>query len=128
MGVGDSKVDNATSGGITIGVNESGELNDKAYSVDGKSYDRHPTTGFVFAGTKIPGVAEARRIVERQAALIPHFRLVSWDIAIDRNGEPILIEANLCDGELDFHQINNGPLFAEDTDEIMKEITADRSI
>ena len=35
---------------------------------------------------------------------------------------PTLIEANLCNGELDFHQLNNGPLFGEDTERILKEV------
>lgn len=123
MGVGNSKVDNATSGGITIGIDETGRLNDYAYSVQGVKFEKHPTSGFVFSGTVIPGIDKARKLIERQAPKMPHFRLISWDIAIDPDGEPILIEANLCDGELDFHQINNGPIFGDDTDEVMQEIT-----
>lgn len=41
---------------------------------------------------------------------------------MDNNDEPMLIEANLCDGELDFHQLNNGPLFGVDTEEILSEV------
>ena len=55
-------------------------------------------------------------------AQMPRFRLVSWDFAIDPDGEPVLIEANLHYGELDFHQINNGPIFGEDTEKILKEV------
>ena len=36
--------------------------------------------------------------------------------------EPILIEANLCDGELDFHQLNNGPIFGDETEDVLKEV------
>lgn len=127
MGIGDSKVDNATSGGITVGVDATGKLNKYAYSVTGNKYQKHPTSGFVFDGKVIPGIEKARNLVLKQARLIPHFRLVSWDVAIDPEGTPILIEANLCDGELDFHQINNGPLFGNDTEEILREYQLHKS-
>ena len=31
-------------------------------------------------------------------------------------------DANLHFGEIDFHQLNNGPLFGDDTKEILKEV------
>ena len=43
-------------------------------------------------------------------------------MACDENNEPGLIEANLCDSELDFHQLNNGPVFGEDTELILQEV------
>ena len=60
--------------------------------------------------------------VDKAALRIPHFRLVSWDIALREDGEPVLIEANFYDGEIDFHQLNNGPLFGEDTEAILREV------
>lgn len=53
---------------------------------------------------------------------MPLFRLISWDIAIDENDSPVLIEANLFVGELEFHQLNNGPIFGEETEDILKEV------
>lgn len=38
--------------------------------------------------------------------------MVSWDIAIDKDGDPVLIEANMRKGGINFHQFNNGPMFA----------------
>ena len=37
-------------------------------------------------------------------------------------GSPILIEVNMHSGQLDFHQLNNGPVFGEDTEVILKEV------
>ena len=54
--------------------------------------------------------------------MIPHFRLVSWDIAIDESGEPILIEMNSAYGGPELHQFSNGPIFGEDTEEILEEV------
>lgn len=57
---------------------------------------------------------------------IPHFRLVSWDFSIDENGEPVLIEANLNCGGIDVNQMNNGPLFGEDTKKVLDEVFGKR--
>lgn len=48
--------------------------------------------------------------------------MISWDIATDENGQPIMIEANLTNGELDFHQLCNGPLFGDDAPKILKKV------
>lgn len=122
MGIGKSKVDNASSGGITVGILPSGRLKDVAYANDGRRFFYHPTTGINFGTVVIPGFNNILELLKIEAVKIPHFRLVSWDIAVDQDKEPVLIEANLCDGELDFHQLNNGPIFGDDTEEILKEV------
>lgn len=45
-------------------------------------------------------------------------RLISWDFSVSEEGHPVFIEANLSWGELDFHQMCNGPIFGERTHEI----------
>ena len=44
MGIGDAKVDNASSGGITVGVEDNGRLKSCAYSAKGMRFDIHPTS------------------------------------------------------------------------------------
>lgn len=122
MGKDASKVDNASSGGITVGIQNDGKLNKIAYSVNGRKYLKHPTTGVRFDDIIIPNVSLIRELVAEQATKLPYFRLISWDVALDKNDEPVLIEANLCDGELDFHQLNNGPLFGEETEAVLSEV------
>lgn len=122
MGVGDSRVDNASSGGITCGITESGRLKSVAYFVSGQRFEQHPTTKLAFDSIVVPGFAESVKLVEDLHSSFPMFRLVSWDIAIDDKCSPILIEANLYFGEIDFHQLNNGPLFGDDQDKILSEV------
>lgn len=122
MGIGDAKVDNASSGGITVGVNEDGTLKSVAYKNTGVRYDEHPTTHVKFNDFRIPSFQQAREMVMRKATQMPDFRLISWDVAFDEEDNPVLIEANLRDGELDFHQLNNGPLFGEYTQEMLDEV------
>lgn len=48
-------------------------------------------------------------------------KLTSWDLSVDENGSPVLLETNLCYGALFFHQISNGPVFGDMTVDILKE-------
>jgi hypothetical protein len=122
MGISGARVDNASSGGITCGITEDGKLKKYAHKVNGQRFDKHPDSGLAFEGYEVPGYQKCLDAVPMLHAQMPRFRLVSWDFAIDPDGEPVLIEANLHYGELDFHQINNGPIFGEDTEKILKEV------
>lgn len=128
IGLEGSKVDNASSGGIVVGVSEFGQLNKIAYDPDGKSYSAHPSSGVKFDNIVIPSYDKVKDVVVREALSTPQFRLISWDIAIDEREEPILIEANLFVGELEFHQLNNGPIFGDETEEILNEVFSSRKI
>lgn len=127
MGIGDSKVDNASSGGITCGINHDGTLKEFAYSKKGEKYRTHPTSEIAFSGVTIPNYSEAVDLIRRLQLRLPHFKMISWDIAIREDGTPVLIEMNSYYGELDFHQLNNGPLFGEDTEEILSMVFGKRS-
>ena len=110
------------SGGITCGVKEDGRLKSVAYSKKGECYQQHPTTEVYFDEICIPSYESILESTEKPALSFPMFRMISWDWAVDEAGEPLLIEANLYNGELDFHQLNNGPVFGVDTKEIMDEV------
>ena len=124
MGIKGAVVDNATSGGISTGIKEDGRLKDVAFSNGGVKYAQHPTSGVHFEDYVIPNYEKMKELVIKLHPMFPHFRLISWDFAVDEFDEPILIEANLCNGELDFHQLNNGPLFGEDTEKVLSEVFA----
>ena len=127
MGIAGAKVDNASSGGITCGAGFDGRCTEAGYYSyvnSGKRLTEHPTSGLPFKDIVIPEMDKIIAFVSKAALKIPHFRLVSWDIALREDGEPVLIEANFFDGEIDFHQLNNGPLFGEDTEAILREVYA----
>lgn len=122
MGRNGTYVDNASSGGVTIGVSDNGQLKDTGYDVKGISYTEHPDTHVRFNSITIPNYHNILETVSRECWKLPQFRMLSWDIAIDEDGEPILIEVNMYSGQLDFHQLNNGPVFGDDTEEILSEV------
>lgn len=122
MGVGESRIDNVTAGGISCGINEDGSL--KSYATTyytGEHLTQHPQ-GLVFEGFKVPSYDKAVELVKQAHPLIPHFRLVSWDIAIDENGDALLIEPNMRKGGINLNQFNNGPLFGDMTERVLDEV------
>lgn len=122
MGNAGSKVDNYAAGGVSCGIDENGKLRKYGYNKKGHQVCQHPTSGIVFEGYEIPSYDKAVQLVKTAHPMVPHYRSVSWDIAITEDGTPVLIEANLCRGGIDLLQLNNGPLFGEDTVKILDEV------
>lgn len=122
MGVGNSRVDNVTAGGISCGINNEGKLAKYAYAYyTGEKFEKHPQ-GLVFEDYQIPAYDKALELVKKAHPRISHFKLVSWDIAIDSEGDAVLIEPNMRKGGINLHQFSNGPLFGELTSIVMDEI------
>ena len=122
IGVNGSRVDNASSGGIVCGIKQNGQLKDVAYTADGEMFLKHPQ-GTVFNSVFVPNFNECCEMVTALAKrMLSVSRLISWDIAIDEAGNPLLIEFNASCGELDFHQYCNGPIFGDLTEEVLDDV------
>lgn len=119
VGIDGRKVDNA---GVACGVLNDSVLKKQAFTVRGEIYESHPTNGFVFDGYSVPCVDKAHELVKKAHIMVPHFKLVSWDIIICEDGEPVLLEANLAKGSSELHQFCNGPLFGDDTKKVLDEV------
>ena len=122
MGVGNSKLDNYSAGGTTCGIREDGTLRKYCFNKEGEKLEAHPTSHTVFKGFKIPSYDKALALIKKAHPMIAHFRSIAWDIAIDEDGEAVLIEANFCRGGIDSLQVNNGPLYGKDTKKILDEV------
>lgn len=121
MGINGNQVDNICAGGIMCGIKDNGQLKDIGYSLMGDLYDKHPQ-GTEFKSVTVPSYDKVKQLIIREQEKFAHFRLISWDIAVEEDGEPVLIEVNLCNGGMRFHQFCNGPLFGELTDEVLEEV------
>lgn len=51
-------------------------------------------------------------------------KLISWNFSVVEQGELLLIEANFTGGQLDFHQLCDGPIWGNDTEAILADIFA----
>lgn len=121
IGQGGSVVDNAHAGGIFIGVSEDGKLLKEAFTEYQKRYTIHPDTGVVFEGYQIPCVPQIRQVAIKLHEQVPMFQFVSWDFTVDKDGEIVLIEANLHSQAVWLAQIAHGrAMFGADTAEMLQ--------
>lgn len=116
-----SKVDNFSSGGIACGVTSEGKLTEIGYTRDGSQVKVHPN-GFRFGGYEVPGYQKTVEALKRLHYCVPVFGIISWDIAIDEDEDPVLIEYNVGQGGILTHQYNNGPLYGQYHDKIIKAV------
>lgn len=96
IGAGGSFVDNISSGGLYVGIDqENGTLNHKGYrdmKFGGEELEKHPDTGFKFENFKIPYFKEACQLVKNTTKQIPN-GFIGWDVAVTPTG-PTIIEGN----------------------------------
>lgn len=125
IGSGNNFLDNIHAGGMGIYVTNDGYLAEDAYVLgwgdSSKKIKEHPDTKIIFKGYKIENIDKVIRSVKLLHKRIPEIRIVSWDVCIDENGIPVIIEANLLGQGSWFPQIISGKsLFTENTKEILK--------
>ncbi len=126
FGVGNSIIDNISRGGFCIGINSQTGCLEKTgqqwVTNGGAVFYKHPDTGFVLEGFKVPYFDKACQLVKQVAPYFPN-RLVGWDIAITRTG-PIVLEGNqypsLSMSEIAYGGFAQHPLFQE----LLKELEA----
>ena len=125
MGPKGSRVDNASKGGAVCGILPNGQLKNVGWDGTGVRYDIHPQGHMRFESVTIPHYQECVDLVTK---LAPRFstisRMISWDVAIDESGAPVLMEFNVSFSGTASVQMTNGPLFGDLTDDVLKEVFA----
>ena len=120
-GMGDSYLDNVAAGNVMVGVQMDGQFMKYAYD---SRYGRHTVTdtGVVFSEFKIGAIDKMLAFVERNHQKhLPHCGFVGWDIALDENDEPVMIEVNLYGAGIHFEQLAvETPLYGDRTDEVIE--------
>lgn len=118
---GKSRMDQVAVGGVDVSIKPDGTLYPKAYDVHYVGHDTHPC-GIKYADFRVPSYDKVCDIAVRLAAKMGDFKLISWDFTVGEDGEPVFIEMNLKYGGTMYHQLSSGPLFGDDSDEILDEI------
>lgn len=116
-----SVVDNLSSGGVLVGVSSDGEL--REYGVNNKYCKCEKTaSGFELKGSKIkevPTMADQMEYYHRR--YFPSLGIVGWDVALDKNSQPVVIEANLIFPGILFEQLAiSTPIFGYRTEEVIQ--------
>lgn len=127
MGVGNARMDHCVAGGCYCGIDENCRL--RKYGFD-KNLDRcaaHPE-GVVFEGREVVGCKQSQELSVKLSYRFSRIaKLISWDWAVGVDGEPILVEMNLCNGGLHAPQFANGPLFGDKTKDVVAAVMQDKT-
>lgn len=93
MGMNGSITDYSKKNGLIIAITNDGLLYDSALCIkQDKWYTSHPDTGFVFKNHKIENFYKIAETVKKIHSLIPWLKFCKWDVTIDVDGNPVLIE------------------------------------
>ena len=67
---------------------------DFAINHDLHKFDSIPS-GFAFAGQNVPSFDKVCAAIEEAHKKIAHFGFAFWDVCVDENGDPVIVETNL---------------------------------
>lgn len=111
-------VDNLGSGGGCVGVNDDGTFMSVGY--DNKGNQISEWNSIKFDGICVPNFNILVEMCRSAHYNIPMCSFVGWDVAMDIDGSPVLIEANIDIPGVFFEQLANArPLFRERFKEVM---------
>ncbi|HLR36756.1 MAG TPA: sugar-transfer associated ATP-grasp domain-containing protein [Chitinophagaceae bacterium] len=112
FGSGGNRLDNICAGGSLIFINLNGNVTSSAYNGSGWPVGRnHPNTGFEYKTLKVPSVSEAVSRCKEAHDQFPYAKLVAWDVFINEQGEPRLLEWNTRAPNMWLEEALIGPLF-----------------
>lgn len=112
--------DNADSGsdGGFCGINDDGSYKREIHKI--RHIETYPMPEYF--PISVPSYDKIKDAVLHLHHRFPQFALIGWDMTVDKNGHPVVVEYNFRPG-LTSSQCANGPLFSEeDLDEIMNHI------
>ena len=120
IGSGGSHVDNVHAGGMGIGLSDEGVFRKYAYRLGHcdscEKFTTHPDSGIVFEGYVLPNIDRVIRAAHWLHGRTPGLGMISWDMILDQDENPVVIEANLFSQGVWFPQIiNEAPLFGKNT-------------
>ncbi len=107
--------DNWSGGGISVPVDlatgrlGAGRLHPLKSGRPDHPVTHHPDTGTPIEGAMIPEWSRVADVVLRAAGGLPFNRIGGWDVLVDRDGEPVVVEAN-ANSDVNLLQVHGGLL------------------
>lgn len=124
LGNGESFVDNMTNGGMGIGIQQNGDFTDFGINVLLEKVNNIPKAIKTSEIRSYPNFNKIEEAVSELHENVFDFDLISWDMLLDKNSAPIMIENNLRLQDVNIHQTLNGPLFGDMTDQVLEYVAA----
>ena len=120
IGAKGSKVDNATSGGVIVGIDDNGKLGNQTYDKYGRAYTVYNDIDFGNNEFVIPNFESVKNFAIKISKQLPHMRLFALDVVLDQTNTPKLIEVNSENFSVKFLQLTKQPVFGKFTDDVIK--------
>ena len=117
-GIEGMRLDNMSSGGLGVGIKEDGTLSFASSDTISEKYDTH-YSGKKYNECKIPNFSTICDTACRLHYNVSQVGFIGWDFALDKNNDPVLIEANFYrPGTIDQY-LDDKPLFGNRTQEVI---------
>lgn len=118
-------VDNETAGGIKADIDlQTGRIKGPAFGNPTEKNMPQTDSGVVLDGYLIPSFSLVLDFVKDLHYRLPYFKIVGWDISVDKDGNPVMIEWNR---QAELSQVAHGPAFGEYTEEILSKARVERN-
>lgn len=118
-------VDNETAGGIKADINlQTGRIKGPAFGSPKEKNMPQTDSGTTLDNYLIPSFPEVLEFVKNLHLRLPYFRLIGWDISVDKEGKPVMIEWNRSS---ELSQVAHGPAFGDYTEEILATALKERN-
>lgn len=111
-------IDNESAGGMSAKINPDGTLAKYAFGAPGQDNIEQTDSGIRLEGYRVPSYDKVLSLVKTQHLNLPFHNIVGWDVCIDEEGEPLLLEWNTSP---ELSQSAVGPAFGEYTEQIVKD-------
>ena len=115
-----SKVDNASSGGVIVGVDDNGKLAQCVYDKYGNASTIYNGIDFSNEEFTIPNFEMVKAFAIKICKRLPHMRLFALDIVLNESNTPKLIEVNTQNFSVKFLQLTKQPVFGEFTNDVIE--------
>ncbi len=114
FGTNGARVDNLSYGGKWIYFDLNGKPSESAYDEHGtESGRKHENTGVEFSKLIIPCFQEMLEKCKEAHSKYPYVRMIGWDVCIDKEGNPVLLEWNADQQNIFTFEGKFGPFFAD---------------
>lgn len=90
---------------------DSGEYHQIGHNANWTEIYSHPDTNIKFEGRCFPSFNKAIALVKELHKKTPFARIIGWDIAVDRDGNPMIMEWNGEHNDIKYSEATQGPIF-----------------
>ena len=102
-------------GVVFLAIDDEGKFLETGYYENAKRFKTLPN-GLHYAGMEVPAYREAVKLAVEAHESMPMLGIIGWDITIDKNNQPVIIEWNPRGIGMYHSQLTTGPLFGEYSD------------